>query len=98
MRSEHRITAEGETEQGAIPASVESQVAAVDGVATTAPLVEGRVQIVGRRRRPHRRQRTADARLELGDHRVAQPVEGGRRPRAAAAGEVVIDRASADDR
>ena len=43
VRSEHRITADGETEQGAIPASVESQVAAADGVATTAPLVEGRV-------------------------------------------------------
>ena len=35
VRSEHRVTADGQTEQGAIPAAVESQVAAVDGVAAT---------------------------------------------------------------
>ena len=47
VRSEHRLTVDGETEQGAIPASTVSQVAAVDGVAATAPLVEGQVQLVG---------------------------------------------------
>jgi putative ABC transport system permease protein len=41
------MTVDGDTEQGTVPASLQSQVAGVDGVAATAPLVEGRVQIVG---------------------------------------------------
>ena len=96
VRSEHRLTVDGETEQGAIPASLESQVAGVDGVAATAPLVEGTVQLLGADGDRIGGNGPPTAGLELGHRSDAQPVARGRRPRPAAAGEVVIDRASAD--
>jgi putative ABC transport system permease protein len=96
VRSEHRMTMDGETEQGAIPASLQGQVAAAPGVAATAPLIEGRAQLVG-----------ADGDRIGGN---GPPVRGsnwvttpglnpwhlvaGRAPEAA--GEVVVDRGSAD--
>ncbi len=96
VRSEHRLTANGETEQGAIPASLESQVAGVDGVDATAPLVEGHVQLtgadgdrVGGNGPPTRGSNWVTA-ASLNPWKVVD----GRAP--AAAGEVVIDRASAD--
>ena len=96
VRSEHRVTSDGETEQGAIPASVASQVAAVDGVAVTAPLVEGRVQIVGADGEriggngPPTRGSSWVTQTSLNPWRVVD----GRAPEGP--GEVVIDRASAD--
>jgi putative ABC transport system permease protein len=96
VRSEHRMTVDGETEQGAIPASTESQVAAVDGVAATAPLVEGRVQLVG----ADGERIGGNGPPTRGSNWVTEPtlnpwhVVEGRAP--AGAGEVVIDKASAD--
>lgn len=96
VRSEHRMTVDGETAQGAIPAVVESQVATVDGVAATAPLIEGRVQIVGADgdriggNGPPTRGSNWVAPASLNPWTVVD----GRAP--AAPGEVVIDRASAE--
>jgi putative ABC transport system permease protein len=96
VRSEHRMTVDGETEQGAIPASTVAQVAAVDGVATTAPLVEGRVQIVGADGEriggngPPTRGSNWVTPASLNPWHVVD----GRAPEAA--GEVVIDRGAAD--
>jgi putative ABC transport system permease protein len=96
VRSEHRMTTDGLTEQAAIPRSMVAQVRAVDGVAAAAPLVEGNAQLVG-----------ADG-DRLGGN--GPPTRGsnwvtdaalnpwhivdGRAP--AAVGEVVIDRAAAN--
>jgi putative ABC transport system permease protein len=96
VRSEHRMTVDGETEQAAIPASTVAQVAAVDGVATTAPLVEGRVQIIGADgdriggNGPPTRGANWVTPASLNPWHVVE----GRAP--AASGEVVVDRASAD--
>ncbi len=96
VRSEHRLTVDGVTEQGAIPASTVAQVAAVDGVAATAPLVEGKVQLVGADgdriggNGPPTRGSNWVTPATLNPWHVVD----GRAPTAA--GEVVIDRASAD--
>jgi putative ABC transport system permease protein len=96
VRSEHRMTVDGETQQAAIPAALASQIAGAPGVTGTAPLVEGKAQLVG-----------ADGdRIGgngpplRGSNWVTTPglnpwhVVAGRAP--AAPGEVVIDRASAE--
>ncbi len=96
VRSEHRITTDGLTEQAAIPASVQDTVARVDGVATTAPLVEGTAQLVGADgdriggNGPPTRGANWVTAPALNPWRIVD----GRAPTAA--GEVVIDRASAD--
>lgn len=96
VRSEHRMTVDGDTEQGAIPASVAARVAGVDGVDATAPLVEGRVQLVGADgdrlggNGPPTRGSNWVTTAALNPWRVV----AGRAPEAP--GEVVIDRASAD--
>ena len=81
VRSTHRITAEGVTAQDSIPESLVGTVARVDGVTATAPLVEGQAQLLGADGDPHRRQRAADDRVQLGDPRRAQPVADRRRSR-----------------
>jgi putative ABC transport system permease protein len=96
VRSEHRLTRDGVTEQAAIPASLLAHVAAVDGVATTAPLIEGNVQIVG----ADGDRIGGNGPPTRGSNWVTEStlnpwhVVAGRAP--AADGEVVIDRASAD--
>src|SRR4051812_27346710 len=96
VRSEHRMTVEGETEQGAIPASTVSEVADVDGVAVTAPLVEGKVQLVGADgdRIGGNGPPTRGANWVTASALNPWHVVDGRA--AEAAGEVVIDKASAD--
>jgi putative ABC transport system permease protein len=96
VRSEHRLTVDGETEQAAIPASLVSQVAGVDGVAAAAPLVEGKAQLIGADgdriggNGPPTRGSNWVTPATLNPWKVV----AGRAP--AAPGEVVIDRASAD--
>src|SRR5262249_18933069 len=96
VRSEHRITADGVTEQAAIPASTLDQVAHVGGVATAAPLVEGNVQLIGNDRErlggngPPTRGSNWITNAALNPWHLVD----GRAPTAD--GEVVVDQASAD--
>src|SRR4051794_37618929 len=96
VRSEHRLTVDGETEQGTIPASTMSQVATVDGVAAAGPLVEGKVQLAG----ADGDRIGGNGPPTCGSNWVTPAtlnpwhVVDGRAPTDA--GEVVIDRASAD--
>lgn len=96
VRSEHRMTSEGMTEQAAIPASLVARVAQTDGVAVAAPLVEGNVQLVGADGEriggegPPTRGSNWVTAAELNPWQVVD----GRAPEVD--GEVVIDRAAAD--
>jgi putative ABC transport system permease protein len=96
VRSEHRITTDGVTQQGSIPQSLVAQVAGVDGVAAVAPLVEGDAQLIGADgdrvggNGPPTRGSNWVTSAALNPWHVVE----GRAP--AADGEVVIDRGAAD--
>ncbi len=97
VRSSHRITAEGVTAQGSIPESLVGAVARVDGVTATAPLVEGQAQLLG----ADGDRIGGNGPPTTGSNWVTPAglnpwrIVAGRAP--AGAGEVVIDRAAADD-
>ena len=97
VRSSHRITAEGVTAQGSIPESLVGAVARVDGVSATAPLVEGQAQLLG----ADGDRIGGNGPPTTGSNWVTPAglnpwrIVAGRAP--AGAGEVVIDRAAADD-
>ncbi|MFN8027934.1 MAG: FtsX-like permease family protein [Acidimicrobiia bacterium] len=101
VRNSNRITHDGVTAQGTVPAATLTSVAAMPGVQHVTPMVEGTAQLLGGDgdRVGGTGPPTVGANWTGADDRAAGAagwhLVAGRAP--AAPGEVVIDRASADD-